>query len=634
MTIVNTLLGTFSILLFNCVLAVAFTGIGLLLRRLFGLREADRSDCFFAFWSGFGCIILVLMLWNFFLPINSVCLGLVLITGIGAMVRELRNKGTHGSDLAAPSWSFAVAAIFSVWVANQSTGQMVAWDTSLYHMQGVAWAKAYPAVPGLANLFGPLGFNNSSFLYNAMLDVGPWSGGAWHVSLGVLVSVFGAQIMISAGCVLRHGIVKAQDHLLAAILMPLAVSYVLDGTVTSFRTDIPTAILIMVIVVRGYRLFCDKDGPANARAFDFFVMAGLGAVAVSMKLSAAIFAASTLALSCYGIWKLGGNTTKKLQRRAIRWCLVAVALVGLSWAGRGVILSGYALFPNQSLGIDVEWRAPAEHARAEFEYVAHSARATSQNFAYIAGDLEGLNAWILHWTKIVFGHPIDLVVPLALLILATLLFLTARKKADPSNRRSLATGWLIGIPICVSTLVWFIVAPMPHYGAPFVWSLLALVGCQAIRLRNPRPETTCRLVLGIFLLSVAPCFVGPFWPTEKTANSKPLIGRFLDYNFNKSDQASWLQSGVRKPKLATFTTDSGLVLNVPVGRMGRSWNAPIPCTPNPAPNLRLRKPGDLGSGFVVDGGWQMKNWPEAWRPRLLPTMRKRWVKEGAAETTK
>lgn len=39
------------------------------------------------------------------------------------------------------------------------------------------------------------------------------------------------------------------------------------------------------------------------------------------------------------------------------------------------------------------------------------------------------------------------------------------------------------------------------------------------------------------------------------------------------------------------------------------FNAPIPCTPNPAPNLRLRVAVRIASGFTVDDSGEMQFWP-------------------------
>ncbi|MBQ6567452.1 MAG: hypothetical protein IJL80_10375, partial [Treponema sp.] len=47
-------------------------------------------------------------------------------------------------------------------------------DTLLYHSTIVSWMNAYKVVPGLVNVFGPLGSNSLYLQLAAGLDVGPW----------------------------------------------------------------------------------------------------------------------------------------------------------------------------------------------------------------------------------------------------------------------------------------------------------------------------------------------------------------------------------------------------------------------------------------------------------------------------
>jgi hypothetical protein len=52
-------------------------------------------------------------------------------------------------------------------------------------------------------------------------------------------------------------------------------------------------------------------------------------------------------------------------------------------------------------------------------------------------------------------------------------------------------------------------------------------------------------------------------------------------------------------ELKEFVTNSGLILYVPQ-KGDQCWDAPLPCTPYPKLNLRLRKEGDMSSGFMLD----------------------------------
>jgi hypothetical protein len=72
----------------------------------------------------------------------------------------------------------------------------------------------------------------------------------------------------------------------------------------------------------------------------------------------------------------------------------------------------------------------------------------------------------------------------------------------------------------------------------------------------------------------------------------------------------WFQP-VPTARLEVFVTESGLRLLVPRDD-NRCVNAPLPCTPHPASNLRVRKDENLGSGFITDGQWQPMRWPNPW----------------------
>jgi len=44
----------------------------------------------------------------------------------------------------------------ALWLADMAMGPMAQFDSRLYHFQAIKWARNYPVVPGLANLYGPL----------------------------------------------------------------------------------------------------------------------------------------------------------------------------------------------------------------------------------------------------------------------------------------------------------------------------------------------------------------------------------------------------------------------------------------------------------------------------------------------
>ena len=62
-------------------LASAFMGTGLAIRRAFGLRTLCLEDCFLAFWVGYAVTLLFLILWNFMDPVGSAPVCVLLHAG-------------------------------------------------------------------------------------------------------------------------------------------------------------------------------------------------------------------------------------------------------------------------------------------------------------------------------------------------------------------------------------------------------------------------------------------------------------------------------------------------------------------------------------------------------------------------
>src|SRR4026208_1418203 len=79
--LLHLLLGTLSILLTQAILASVIAGLGLAVRRAFGLRGLALDDCFLAFWIGLAVVTLFLLGWNLFLPITGWAAVFVLIAG-------------------------------------------------------------------------------------------------------------------------------------------------------------------------------------------------------------------------------------------------------------------------------------------------------------------------------------------------------------------------------------------------------------------------------------------------------------------------------------------------------------------------------------------------------------------------
>jgi hypothetical protein len=172
-------------------------------------------------------------------------------------------------------------------------------------------------------------------------------------------------------------------------------------------------------------------------------------------------------------------------------------------------------------------------------------------------------------------------------------------------------------------MIWFVSAPSHRYSPVLFWSLAALCVVECRRVLGPR-RWRDRLILAV---AVSPLVLQPIVSAARQQrNPIRAIARHIGIGGAAQPALPPLggEVGVR-----VFTTRSGAELNVPIEAPMRDnqpnacWNAPLPCTPNPAPNLQLRIPGHLESGFRVDGAWEMQQWPYAWHDYFLPEWRAR-----------
>ncbi len=163
----------------DLLLFTAFSGIGFLASAHTFLK-LRRDNFFLNFFLGFSLSAIYFSLINFFLPLTVWTLLPVLLAGLaGAALcvrRTAASRGNIASVLSERKWGvLAVVTVFFIVCYECSKAEGVSLvDTRLYHATIVSWMNAYKVVPGLVNLFGPLGSNSLYLQLAAGLDVGPW----------------------------------------------------------------------------------------------------------------------------------------------------------------------------------------------------------------------------------------------------------------------------------------------------------------------------------------------------------------------------------------------------------------------------------------------------------------------------
>lgn len=596
------------------VLVTAFVGIGLAARRRFVATMPSLDDCFLAFWVGYGAVLLFLIAWSFVSRIGLAALLIVLAAGLTSAFRsrhDLRNAFTAPAWLP-DRWEVSILALAGFWVVNHAIEAFQSWDGVLYHVQAVKWAKAYTVVPGLANLHGPLAFNNSSFLYDAMVDSGWWEGRGFHIANAALLLVAVLQAAVN-GMQWRRGR-SSSARCFAFVMVALALHSARD--VASYSTDLPVALVLGAAITLIYSMLNTTGaGTRHTGSYEIVALAALLAASVSIKLNAVAFAASAVPIVAF-LWFRDHTVREAATKRALVWASVVIVGFAVAWTARGVVMSGYPFFPIAVAELPVDWRASAEHANLETAYIAHTERAFTWR-------LIGSN-----WLRLIFVNDVNAAfVPAALAAIAFVTWWRLRSRSAASG--AVPQTWWLSVPLLVAIGVWFVTVPSHRYSPVLFWSMAALCIAESQRVLSAiGKDGGRRWAAAIVVACIAsPLILEPaLAPIRRGRNPLPAIAEH-NIVLPASDEA--LPSLEGNVSVTIFETHSGLALNTPTratlpgGMPNACWDAPLPCTPNPAPNLELRVPGDLGQGFRVNGAWTMLDWPYYWHAYFLPEFRAR-----------
>jgi hypothetical protein len=256
----------------------------------------------------------------------------------------------------------------------------------------------------------------------------------------------------------------------------------------------------------------------------------------------------------------------------------------------------------------VDWRVPMEQAQAESAWVTHFARMWYAPAAANSGAPAAAIAWLRPWLVAnATGRDAALVFLPLLCALAfeAALHLTRQARAAPRP-------WGLAAPALLGLGFWFLAAPRPSLAIAPAWVLAGIAAARFFG--RPGPARLARSGPGVVALLLLVVTVNAVRSRGDPTSIRTWRETLLTY----PDPLHWFREPA-DPQLEDFVTRSGLVLHVPAQR-NLCRRAPLPCTPHPAPNLRLRMPGDLRHGFAIDGAWMPSRWPnpasrflDAWR---------------------
>lgn len=562
-------------------LAILFTGVGLHFPARLYRNEPGLDTLLETFWIGWAMSIGFLQLWHLVLPVQAAAFIILFLISISGWLSSWSSVQEHVITWK-PRQALLLAAAGMVPALILANHVMFVPYTSkvdhgLYHMQSVEWASRYAIVPGLGNLHHRLAFNNSNFLYAAVLDWGILDGRSYYVA-GTLLTYVLALTCAAGFYRLFHAVTLSR--LYWALMIPVLVENAGSNSLAGYSPDVPVFMLNIVLGGALIRLYESAWDLSNYRRRALYITF-LAAAGVTVKLSFAAFGFLTiLAVMILGIIRFPLPLRQHL-RHWLAWASAGILLV-VPWLARGVVLSGYLLFPNASLPLPVPWKMPAAFVEPIQPIITLWARTASANIEYTA-DLEWFLAWLNQTPFIVRQAFVFTLVIAAVDIL--LLVVLRHRAAQPHW----GAAMLFGIS-ALSLVYWFVLGPSYRFSGGIFWTLLVSAVLFGFRLLASGEMVQHPLRLACALVLILSLWLSP------NHFSNNLSRRLL---LAPPPEQTLAEAFHSQQTFQTRQTRSGLTVYLAPESL--CLHAPLPCTPAPdfLESLALFDPDHLQRGFFV-----------------------------------
>ena len=462
--------------------------------------------------------------------------------------------------------------MYSLPAFNTTTQAIVHYDVGYYYLQTIRWTTTFPIVPGLGNLFLNLAFNQSPFLVASLFDsLGPHLWG--YSLLGGVLPWLGLSLSVFA---LLQGLCSLLD--LRGPLEPIEKAYLisspawiytlLTANISSNSPDIASACLQIHLFLCFASFLAAKDDKAIRGEFSTLLI--LAALSLSVKLNSVFFVAamSLLALAVL-IVRTGPHLL--VSKHVLFAALMAAALF-LPWVLRGIIISGYPLFPSSVFGAPVAWKVPKAAVSHFYDITVYWGRQPYYDLEKVRSGF----AWVPEWLQRNWQMKDQFERPLILCGVWTLLLAMLAWRVR-TLRKSLARLFVIALPVAVSLLMWFFTAPDPRYLGSITWLLPLAVPLCLISETSLLSNAFIGLSLCINYAALGNLRYNTEWAWKRRAPGFPEI---------------------RKVDIEEGKSPLGIHLYYPK-KGDQPFDAPLPATKEMRPSLKL-----LDEAKSISGGFR------------------------------
>lgn len=449
-----------------------------------------------------------------------------------------------------------IALIFSGWALGQPTN----YDTGLYHIGAISYARDFSVIPGLANLHERFGFNSSMWPLSAWLGGVAWFGDEFRLVNGVVLALFVIDLAARLTGVRQRPATPGTVMMLLGAVLILGVFAQYPGRLLASSAQDSAALVLGVASIAYF-----GDAMSRPRWWDERDTRVSMTVAVIVAVTGALMRplgwvlVVAIVVVAVGTSLAAGCLPRAL--RALSPGLLVAVIAGVVVAIRDMLLSGWLIYPAVLVGFPVDWRFP--NPAISSDRITAWARTPFQDVDVTLASSQWLGDWL--------GRlPTDWSIPALGGLLVVAAFLWWRSRGHGSSWAS--KGMLLTlIPVLALLIAWFITAPDPR----FAWG--AIIGIGLVPVGFLATHLSMRTVLGGSVALFAVLLV-----------IASLRGSW--------SQWSWYAVPPQEPTIQVAELADGTKVLVPVGG-DQCWNTYPLCRPDyESFDIELRGT-DIGAGF-------------------------------------
>jgi hypothetical protein len=418
----------------------------------------------------------------------------------------------------------------------ESIREITYYDTALYHIQCVLWAKAQAVPLGIGNLHNRLAMTTMWFPLATLL----WLPGMTVASTLTITALTAFLFSCLIADCARHLIFSPTGHRSVSdwfgVLCVYGLAYNTFLTrmaeMVSLSNDLPPVVATFAVMI--LLLPRDTDEPLTNRLVLATLIATLSFTA---KLSSApLLAVIGLTLA----WRWWRDGFPRVMGKTI----LASGLMVAVWITRSVWMSGMPLFPASVLKMDFRWTVQSE--KTLVGWIKSWARTPGGKPDVVLASWD----WLPGWWERMLKLEAPWVMFWALVVVTVLAPFFVRRLP-----KAVAALWVVALG---GTAFWFLMAPDPRFGWGSIYSAAAIPVALVLSQVGPLRIRGVAVVLAI-AICIAPLFRDRFVPESKF-------------------KAAALMPQIPPQKWTTKLTAQGEPINIPEDGK-TAWDTPLVGTP-------------------------------------------------------